>query len=191
MKASKLGILSAVIAPICCVVPLLLILLGLGSLGLGAFIGRYHWFFIAAALGLIIFAWRGYFKEKKTCNLKGCQMQNKRITLIILITASLVVAIFVGLNLYTYAIQSSQLVEKKQESIETASAVIPVEGMTCFTCEVAVSSALKKIDGVITARASAKEGNVKIVYNPEKTNIGKLIKTINKTGYKANLPGGK
>ena len=105
MKASKLGILSAFIASICCIGPLVLVLLGLGSLGVGVVISKYHWYFILAAVALITFGWRSYLKEKKTCNLKGCQMENKRITLITLIISSLIVCIFALLNFYTYAIQ--------------------------------------------------------------------------------------
>lgn len=189
MKASKLSILSAFVASICCIGPLVLILLGLGSLGIGAVIGKYHWYFIAGALVLIIFAWRSFFKERKTCNLKGCQMENKKITLITLTIATLIVAIFVALNVYTYAMQKDYLKEKGEAvSVETKTVNIPVEGMTCFTCEVTVSTALKKTDGVINAKASAKEGIASVNYNPNKTDIEQLIEAINKTGYKANIP---
>lgn len=189
MKASKLGILSALIASACCVGPLLLILLGLGSLGIGAAIGKYHWYFIAGALVLIAFAWRSFFKEKKTCNLKGCEMENKRVTLITLIIVSLIVAIFVGLNVYTYAVQKDYSKERKEAvSVETKTVNIPVEGMTCFACEVSVSSALKRINGVINARASAKERIASVSYDPARTDTEQLIEAINKTGYKASLP---
>lgn len=117
MKASKLGILSAVIASICCIGPLLLILLGLGSLGIGAVIGKYHWYFIIAALVLIAFSWRSYLKEKKTCDLKSCKMENKRITLITLIIATLTVAIFVALNFYTYVAQKDYINESSRVKI--------------------------------------------------------------------------
>ncbi len=190
MKASRLGILSAIIASTCCVGPLLLILVGLGSLGLGAAIGKYHWFLIAAAFGLIVFAWRSYFKEKKSCNLRGCRMEKKRMTLIPLMIASLVVAVLVGLNIYTYAVQGSEVEgEKESGASGSASVVIPVKGMTCFTCEVTVSSALNRVDGVMTVEASAREGHVKVGYDPEETNITRLVEAINKTGYQASLPG--
>lgn len=189
MKVSKLGILSVAIASICCVGPLLLILLGLGSLGIGAAIGKYHWHFIAAALLLLTFVWRSYLKEKKACDLKACKMENKKVTLFTLIISTLIVAIFVALNIYTYVVQNDFAVEKtKTDLIETKTAIIPVEGMTCFTCEIAVSTALKRIDGVFSISASAKKGIVHVSYNPNKTDIGRLIEAINKTGYKASLP---
>lgn len=42
MTPDRLGILSALFASVCCLGPVLLVVLGLGSLGLGAFLGRYH-----------------------------------------------------------------------------------------------------------------------------------------------------
>jgi copper chaperone CopZ len=189
MKSTRIGILSVLIASICCVGPLLLILLGLGSLGIGAAIGKYHWYFIVAALVLIAFSWRSYLKKKKTCNLKGCQMENKRITLVILTLSTLIVSIFVALSLYTYMVQKDfSRGITKSKLIETKTTIIPVEGMTCFTCEIAVSSSLKKINGVVDAKASAKEGKVYVKYDPSKTTIKQLIETINKTGYRASLP---
>lgn len=189
MKASKLGILSALIASICCLGPVLLILLGLGGLGIGAVIGKYHWYFIAAALVLLAFAWESYLKKKKACDLKACQMENKRITLVILTLSTSIVGIFIALNLYTYmARKDFSRGITKPEMIKTKAIIIPVEGMTCFTCEIAVSSSLKKINGVVDVNASAKEGKVQVKYDPSKTNIRQLIETINKTGYKASLP---
>ncbi|MDO8489511.1 MAG: mercuric transporter MerT family protein [Candidatus Omnitrophota bacterium] len=188
-KVSKLGILSVAIASICCVGPLLLILLGLGSLGIGAAIGKYHWYFIVAAFLLLTFAWRSYLKEKKACGLKACKMENKKVTRLILIIPTFIVAIFVALNIYTYVVQKDFVEERtKTDLIEAKTAIIPVEGMTCLTCEFAVSTALKRIDGVTSVTASAKNGIVHVSYNPNKTDINRLIEAINKTGYKASLP---
>lgn len=187
MKAQKIGIFSAIFASVCCVGPLVLILLGLGTLGIGAVIGKYHWWFLGIGVLLIIVAWRYYFKEKKVCNLKGCQMENKTRTLIFLITATLIVAFFVILNLYTYIGKSSSAtVSSSNTNLEAV--VIPVKGMTCFTCEVTVSSALKKVEGVVEATASAKEGKAKVSYDPAKTDITQLVEAINKTGYIASMP---
>lgn len=187
MKAKNLGIFSAIFASICCVGPLLLILLGLGTLGIGVVIGRYHWWFVGCGVFLISVAWKYYFKEKRACDLKACQMENKRITLITLVIATLIVTFFVGLNLYTYLGKSSEV--RPISSLANLRYIeIPVEGMTCFTCELTVSTALKKIDGVIEATASAKEKKAKVRFDPTRTNIERLIETINKTGYKASLP---
>jgi len=187
MKAKNLGIFASVFASICCLGPILLILLGLGTLGIGAIIGKYHWWFLSGGILLITIAWRAYSKEKRTCELKSCQMENKRLTQVILILATLIVIFFTGLNLYSYLGKSLNNHESAAV-INTKTVIIPVEGMSCFTCEVTVTSALKKVEGVISAVASAKEKSAKVVYDPSKTNISHLIEAINKTGYKASMP---
>lgn len=185
MKAKNLGIFSALFASICCFGPLILVLVGLGSLGIGAVIGRYHWLFLGGGVLVLTLAWSYYFKEKRTCDLKACQMENKRTTQIILTLATLIVTFFAGLNLYTYLGKSSKIT-KTTVIVNSKTIVIPVEGMTCLTCELTVTSALKKVEGVISASASAKENSAKVIYDPDRTNIKQLVEAIHKTGYTAN-----
>lgn len=97
MKSGILGILSAVFASVCCVLPLLLALIGLG---MGAVLGRYHWLFLGIGVLLIVIAWIYYFKERKAW------MRNKRLTQVVLIIASVVVAFFVIWSLYPYISKS-------------------------------------------------------------------------------------
>jgi copper chaperone CopZ len=186
MKAQKLGILSGVVASLCCLGQPLLIFLGLGTLGLGSFFGKYHWYFIGGGTLLLAFAWRAYFKEKRRCTTEGCQMVREGTTRSILLMASLIVVVFFGLNLFTYAggrkeIILSQKTDEKQ-------VVIPVEGMSCFTCELSVEKALNSVEGIQFSQASAQKGNVSILYDPGKVTVEDLVRTINKTGYKASFP---
>ena len=186
MKAKNLGIFSALFASICCVGPLILVLVGLGSLGIGAVIGRYHWLFLGGGVLLIIVAWFSYFKERESCQLNTCEMKSKKATLIILlISATFIVIFFAGLNLYAYLGKSTALSTTSSKS-NLENVIIPVEGMTCLTCEITVASSLKKVDGVISASASAKEKSAKVIYDSKRTNIEQLVEAINKTGYKAS-----
>lgn len=187
MKAKNIGIFSAIFASICCVGPLVLILLGLGTLGMGAIIGKYHWWFLGGGVLLVTIAWKAYFKENKVCELKSCQMENKRLTQVILILATLIVIFFAGLNLYSY-LGNSLNNHESTTVINTKTVIISVERMSCFTCEVTVVSALKRVKGVISATASVKKKSAKVIYDPGKTSIEQLIEAINKTGYKATIP---
>lgn len=184
MRAKGLGVLSALTASICCLGPLLLIALGLGSLGLGASLGRYHWYFILAAGLLLGLGWHGYFKEKKSCESAHCQMQGKNMTRTVLTIATLVVLTFAGLNVYTYA----KGISKESLSNSDVQVSITVKGMTCFTCEITVQQAVKKLPGVTQIKASAKEGAALVSYDPEKTSLDQIIEAINKTGYEARKP---
>lgn len=188
MKPAKLGLLSALTASVCCLGPVLLVLLGLGSLGFGAILGRYHWWFILAAIGLLTFAWRSYVKEKRRCDTARCEMAQGRTTKWTLLLASAVVAAFVGLNLYTYASQSHRAAMTPGSSSHLSAVKITVEGMTCFTCELTVESSLKRLPGVQDADAKVTEQAAYVRYDPTRVSLDALITAINKTGYRASRP---
>ncbi|MBI1869935.1 MAG: heavy-metal-associated domain-containing protein [Chlamydiae bacterium] len=181
MRAKGLGFLSALTASVCCLGPLVMILLGLGGLGIGSILGRYHWFFITAAAGLLALAWAKYFKEKKSCESEQCEMGRKRMTRNILILASAVVLTFAGFNIYTYA--RGKPVRNLSQADTRVS--IPVKGMSCFTCEIAIQQAVKKLPGIRNVKASASDGIVLVSYDTEKTSLDEVINAINETGYKA------
>lgn len=190
MKADRLGILSAVFASVCCLGPVLLVLLGLGSLGFGALIGRYHWWFIGTAIALLVYAWRSYLKEARRCKAASCEVARGKMTRTVLTLASVVVAVFVGLNLYTYASPFGAARPQAASAVRGSltSVTIPVEGMTCFTCELTVESSLKGLAGVHGADANVKDAVAYVEYDPSQVSMAQLIEAINKTGYKATRP---
>ena len=190
MKPEKLGIVSALVASVCCVGPMVLVLLGLGSLGVGAVLGRYHWWFILVAIGLLTYAWRSYVKEAYRCRTEACEMARGKTTRTALILASGVVALFVGLNVYTYASQSrgADLRMASPGNKTVISTVIPVEGMTCFTCELTVESSLKRLSGVQSVDAKVNERAAYVMYDPNQIHLEQLIAAINQTGFRASRP---
>lgn len=192
MQANKVGILSAIVASICCVGPLLLILLGLGSLGLGAFFGTYHWLFIGAGLTILVFAWTLYFREKRRCEAEQCEMRNKKVTQTTLTAATLAVLFVLGANLYTYAggLFGTNSTRDATIPAQLAQVTIPVEGMTCFTCEIAVEQAAKGVDGIVKADASVQKKSVTVEYDPDKASVSEIVEAVSKTGYRAQAPSG-
>ena len=95
MKTALFGILSALSASACCLGPAVLALLGLGGLGIGATLGRYHTWFIGAAVVLLAVGWSRYVKALRGCRTQRCQMAHGRFTKWALIASSVVVAMFV------------------------------------------------------------------------------------------------
>ena len=90
MKANQAGILAVVLGSTCCIGPLLLVAIGVGSAA--ALVGRYHWFFIIAALAVLTWAWAKYLREKtvRDCQHKAMGGQRSAI-LTLLITTALVI----------------------------------------------------------------------------------------------------
>ncbi|MBI3319993.1 MAG: heavy-metal-associated domain-containing protein [Candidatus Omnitrophica bacterium] len=183
MKAEKFGLFAALMASVCCVTPLVLVLLGLGGLGIGAVLGRFHWWFLFAAIVLLTADWRAYFRERGRCRATGCTMSHQKATQTVLGTASIIVAAFVGLNLYTYAGQQTAPLHQPANS-KLASIVLPVEGMTCLTCELTIESSLKKLPGVEDVDARVATQSVWVRYNPARATKVDLINTISGAGYK-------
>jgi copper chaperone CopZ len=184
MKAKSAGILAAVLGSICCVGPLLLIAVGLGTGA--AVIGRYHWFFVIGAIAVLAWAWVKHFREKTRCACEHRPMDERGISLFTLLIASAVVLTFAGINIHSYAFAGSQPAVPIA-NVNLQRVVIPVEGMSCVICEVAVRSALKRVNGVASAHVSVATKNATVDYDPAKTNPDQIVAAINSTGYRASL----
>lgn len=185
-SAGKAGIVSAILASACCIGPLLLVAVGLG--GGAAFLGRYHWLFLAAGVGVLTWAWIKFIREKRACDCEGKPMASRRAGLFMLLAATAIVLGFGALNISRYVRPVPAAETRAEPSAGLARATIPVEGMTCATCEFSVNSALRRIDGVKSSDARAASNAAVVDYDPKKASIAKLVEAINATGYRATLP---
>ena len=188
MKAKQAGILSAILASICCVGPLLLVAVGLGS-GAG-FVGRYHWLFLIGGIAVLTWAWAKYLREKTVCDCEHKTMQGRRSGMFALLIATVIVLGFGSLNIsrYTFASAPPSAQAQAQDTNGLSRVVIPVEGMSCATCELPVRHALKRIDGVKSTHVSAATKSATVDYESAKTNPQQLVAAINSSGYRASLP---
>ncbi len=187
MKAKQAGILSAILASACCVGPLLLIAIGLGSGA--AFVGRYHWFFLIGGIVVLTWAWAKYLREKTVCDCEHRKMEGRQTGMFTLLVATIIVIGFAGLNISRYVFANPASSKQEQPTAPGLSrAVIPVEGMSCATCEIVVRTALKRVNGVKSTHVSVATKTATIDYDPSKTDPQQLVTAINSTGYQASLP---
>jgi len=70
-------------------------------------------------------------------------------------------------------------------NLENKEVIIPIKGMTCASCAVAVERALKRQNGVISAHVNLTTEKAKVVYNDEVIQIKDLKKAIKDAGYEA------
>src|SRR3990170_9118185 len=97
-RAGTLGALSAVLASACCGLPLLLLAVGLGGLGLGSFLGTYHQYFTGAGVLLLAGGWFVFSREKARLRAAGQEIRHARMTPVLLAVATAAVVGFGGLN---------------------------------------------------------------------------------------------
>jgi hypothetical protein len=89
---------GATLASLCCLLPLTIIVLGLGS---GAFMAttmQYRWLLVPAGIIGIVAGFALYARERRRCDAMACRMAGSRITLALLIVASIVVTTAIVLD---------------------------------------------------------------------------------------------
>ena len=70
------------------------------------------------------------------------------------------------------------------------SVTIPVEGMTCGSCEAYIKEVVGQLPGVSEVRASHEAAQAVITYDPSQQTVAGLVDAINtKTDYKVARPG--
>jgi mercuric ion transport protein len=85
------GAAGAVLASLCCLLPLTVVVLGLGS---GAFMATtmgYRWLLLPAGVLGVAVGFVLYARERRRCDALGCRVAGARLTLALLVAASLVV----------------------------------------------------------------------------------------------------
>ena len=100
LSAGVVAWFGASLASLCCLLPLTVILLGLGS---GAFMAttmQYRWLLVPAGIVGIVAGFVLYIRERRRCNALACRMAGSRVTLALLIVATLVVTAAVVLDRY-------------------------------------------------------------------------------------------
>lgn len=98
LKSGFLALMAGGVSSLCCLLPLTVVLLGLGS---GAFMMttmRYRAIFIPAGVIGVGLGWLLYFQERRRCNALGCRTAGGTLNLSLLLVTSLVVAAAVALD---------------------------------------------------------------------------------------------
>ena len=89
---------GAALSSLCCLLPLAVIVLGLGSGAFMAVTMQYRWILIPAGVLGVTTGFVLYVRERRRCAALVCRMAGSRITLALLIVASLVVATSIVLD---------------------------------------------------------------------------------------------
>jgi len=93
------GALAAVLAASCCILPILLIGVGVAGAGLMATTMAYEWITLPAGVIGLAVAYALYFRERKRCEARACRLAGRRINqaLLAAATAGVVAALLLRL----------------------------------------------------------------------------------------------
>jgi copper chaperone len=200
VKAEKLGWLSVILASVCCVLPLAAVLVGLGSVGLGAILGGLGIYFDLGGLVVLAVAWFYFLRERRRAYALNSSIRGERRTMAALSVATVLVVVFAGSGLApaimrivappTTIVQAAQARMTQDASSNPAGyvrKVLAVKGMNCVACIPEIKSSLAKVQGVRSADVSLRDQTVTVEYNPAKASAQQLVKAVKAAGYDAQL----
>ena len=201
--AVGIAVLTAIAASMCCIGPLLFVLLGIGAFGAAAAFQTARPYLIGAAVLLLGFGfYRSYFRRAPVCatgQACGTNVIN-RASRTGLWIGSIAVLAFALSPYYVGRMAAAFL--RRQVHAQTApatattsgsalsetdieTATIQVEGMDCTACEAPIRAVLQRTPGVRSADVSYKRGDARVEFDPKRTNIDQIRHAVNSTGYKA------
>src|SRR5579875_2237918 len=191
MKSEKLGWLSAVLASVCCLVPVAAALIGLGSAGLGSTLGSLSPYFYLGGLTVLACAWFYFARERrKACALNtdvGCQ----RRAVVAFFAGSGLAPIVLKLLLPPAKLARTSQARASQRVADNPGAylrkVLAVKGMDCAACVPVIKGNLDKVEGVRSIEVSLRDQTVTVEYNPAKASAERLLEAIKAAGYEARV----
>ena len=181
-----LSMLTALSASMCCIVPLLAIIGGTGSLATSFYwIEPFRPYFISASVLILGFAWFRVFNVKKEddcCTaLSRRSFFRSKAFLSTITIFSLLLITFPTYSKFLFNDGPAMLTEDQDKNKKI---VIPVSGMTCTSCEIHIESEVKKLPGVSYVKVSYEKGQATVEFDEQKIKSEMIIATINATGYK-------
>ncbi|HZS32090.1 MAG TPA: hypothetical protein VFC42_01780 [Methylomirabilota bacterium] len=98
LGASVAAWVGAVLSSLCCLLPLAVVALGLGSGAFMAVTMQYRWILIPLGVIGVVTGFVLYGRERRRCDALACRMAGSRISLALLILASVVVGASIVLD---------------------------------------------------------------------------------------------
>ena len=192
LQKATLGgsILAAITASLCCIGPLVAVLLGASGFAASAVFEKWRPVFLGVTFALLALAWYLTYRKPKAACAEGSVCATKpvskwnKVALWFATGAVLVTAAFPSL--------SSAILRGTQSNTpvvvdDANSAVLKVKipSMDCAACAVSIQTKLRKQAGIITASVNYDTKDAVVQYDATKLLPEKIMATIDETGFKA------
>lgn len=181
------GLLTAILASLCCIVPVLALIAGISGLASTfSWLEPFRPYFIGFTILVLGFAWYQKLKPKKQigCN---CNTEEKpkfiqtKMFLAIITVFAIVMLVFPYYSNIFYPKTENQIIVVDKSNIQRAE--FTISGMTCASCEEYVNHKVNKLSGILSSNASYHNGKAVVEFDNSKINITEIKKAINSTGY--------
>ncbi len=177
----RLGITGGLFGVLCCLGPIIPVLIGVG--GTAAFLGMDAYKPVFITIGLLILAgasWLAIRKRNRCCKINN-RLKDIQLIGLIFGTGFVFYAIMqYALLPFLAGIANDRLSPDSANSAiwsssQTSVAELKIDGMTCAGCAVGIKEALIKTPWVLDAKVNWKTGNARVAYDQNKTSVDKIL----------------
>lgn len=186
-RLAGLGFLIAITASLCCIIPVLGLVVGTSGLASTfSWLDPFRPYLIAVTLLVLGFAWYLQLKPKKEtdCNCETDEkpkfIQSKTFLGIITVFTGLMLAFPYYLSVF-YPQTEKYVVVGENANLQTIE--FSISGMTCAGCEAPINHEVNKLQGIVNATVSFKKGNAVVEFDSSKTTLTEIEKAITTIGY--------
>ena len=182
------SLIAGLLASACCIGPLVLSALGLGSLGFASVLAPLRPWLLGLTAALIFVGFYFAYRPENTCAPDGScvrppSRKSQRVTLWIVTALALAVASYPTWGARRAVSRASAARSEAAKAI----VVLNVEGMTCTGCETEIEHELAAVPGVIAAKVNYERGRAEVRVASAGTSVEPLIAAVEKAGYRASL----
>ncbi len=188
------GLLAAITASLCCIIPVLAVLGGLGGIASTfGFLDPLRPYLIGFTAIILGYAFYDAYKPKKEDNVEcACEDEeslakknflNSKAFLWIVTGVSILMFTFPSYSYIFFPDTNNNIVLVNESNVTEAK--LYIEGMTCTGCEESVNYTLRNQDGVLRAVSSYETGIADVKYDKSKVQPEQLAQAIEEeVGYK-------
>ncbi|MGH1518808.1 mercuric transport protein MerTP [Chryseobacterium sp. JK1] len=181
------SIITAIAASLCCITPVLSLIIGAGGLA-----STFSWleparpYLIGLTVVILCFAWYQKLRPQKQedclCETKSKTkfLQSSFFLGLITVFSALMLA-FPSYSSIFYPKSENEVVTASKSDIKTVE--FTINGMTCEACGEHINHEVNKLKGIIRSNASYQNKNAVVTFDDTKTSIHQIKEAINSTGY--------
>jgi mercuric ion transport protein len=184
--------LSAVAASLCCIGPLVAVMIGASGFAAAGLFAPWRPLFLTATVILLAAAWYLTYRSPKEdhCSRERCQRSAvaKWNKVVLWLATGLVIAIAA---FPTYSGAAARLLvpvgtsESDPNQVKLATLQVSIPSMDCMACEAGIEAKLKKQNGIQSAQVDFATKTAVIHFDPGKLSPEKVSALIDETGFKA------
>lgn len=189
------SVVAAFLASLCCLGPLLLGSVGLGAAMTATFAPLRPYFLVLSAVLLAGGFYLVYRKPRTApvCEGETCapQSNTRRLAKPLLWLATSVMLALAFFPQYGNKLVAARQVPSPASAVVLEVSHLTISGMDCEVCAGAIQRKLLETPGVAEVEVEYPAGIATVKFDPAKTNVASLIRTVKKMGYGVSLSASK